>query len=190
MSRYTNPTVRGALSSHTIQPGLQTIAEAATSRISLAPPAAGNSDTITAIPTRPHTPEMPTDEEIEAALADARESDPSGQNDSFYYTGYQSRENLADVPELPTRGGDELLGGEARMHYHSVDNTWRLYPPTFDFPEVSDDGNEGEEGETSRQRKRDKLRRLGISLYKRVSALRKSRGKKGGDGGAGSASAN
>lgn len=163
--------------SHVLQPALQPVA----SRISLLPRGASSTQ-IRADPglSQPHpsTIQAPTDEEIEAALADARESDPSGQNDDFYYLGYQSREDLADIPTAPIQRQDE--GGydiEPRFHYHSVDNTWRVYPPQFSFPEdeASDEEDEEAGGPTAgKGRKRDKLKRLGVQLFKRVSAMRKN----------------
>lgn len=183
MSDITNPT--GKLT-------IQSLPEATISRISLAPPPANDPDRITAAPARarPRTPELPTDEEIEQALADARRSDPSGQNTQFYYQGYQSRENVSEdvTPAVvaPDQGG--LLGGEARMYYHSVDNMWRLYPPAFDFPVVSDEeedgeaGIEGEDRTARRQRRRDRLRRLGEAIFRRVSTLRNRNRRTGGSG--------
>lgn len=165
------PTSSSAIPSHIV---LQETRLAA-SRISLLPWAASNSQ-IKTIPGisqhHPSTIQAPTDEEIEAALADARESDPTGQNDDFYYLGYQSRENLVDIPTAPIQRQDEEgYDNEPRFHYHSMDNTWRVYPPQFSFLEVSDD--EGEGPAPGMERKRDKLRRLGAQLFKRVSILRK-----------------
>lgn len=174
-----------AIPSHALQLALQATKPVA-SRISLLPRVASNTQ-IRADPgvsqPRPSTIQVPTDEEIEAALADARKSDPSGQNDDFYYLGYQSRENLADIPTAPIRRQDG--GGyddEPRFHYHSVDNTWRVYPPQFNFPEVSDEEGEGTGGLAGgMERKRDKLKRLGAQLFKRVSTMRKRDRGSGGD---------
>lgn len=173
--------VRAVLAGYVPQPKLQAITEAASSRISLIPQDVTDRRLRAPGPSRPPPRAFlpPTDEEIEAALADARESDPSGQNDDFYYQGYQSREDVMAVSVAPAGGqADQRQGeeydSESRMYYHSADNTWRLYPPTFAFPEVSDDEEEEATGTTTtRERKRDKLKKLGVQLFKRVSSLKR-----------------
>lgn len=176
MLPFTNPITIAAISSHIPQPALQAIPEAATSRISLLPRAITNSQ-IKAVPGVPRPRisvfQPPTDEEIEAALAEARESDPAGQNDAFYYLGYQSREDVAEIPAAPIMSQSEGYDNEPCLYYHSVDDTWRVYPPPFNFPEVSDDEEEGAGDLSERKRKRDMLKRLGAQLFKRVFTLRK-----------------
>lgn len=174
---------REILASYVPLPGLQAITEAASSRISLIPQDVTDPRLRAAGPSRPPPSAYlpPTDEEIEAALADARESDPSGQNDDFYYQGYQSREDVMAISVAPTvgqaaliQGGPGGYDGEPRMYYHSADNTWRLFPPTFAFPEVSDDEDDEATGTTiTRERKRDKLKKLGVQIFKRVSSLKR-----------------
>lgn len=185
MSQPLSP--RKLLESYVPLPDLQAITEAASSRISLIPQDITDSRLRAAGPSRPPPSAYlpPTDEEIEAALADARESDPSGQNDGFYYQGYQSREDLMAVSVTSTVGQDALTrvpddgyngDRELRMYYHSADNTWKLFPPTFDFPEVSDDEEEDEKATSTippRERKRDKLKKLGVKIFKRVLSLRR-----------------
>lgn len=182
MSQPLSP--REILESYVPLPELQAITEAASSRISLIPQDITDSRLRAARPSRPPPSAYlpPTDEEIEAALADARESDPSGQNDGFYYQGYQSREDVMAVSVTPTVGQaaltrvqDDGYNGdrEPRMYYHSADNTWRLFPPTFDFPEVSDDEDDEKATGTPRERKRDKLKKLGVKIFKRVSSLKR-----------------
>lgn len=181
MSQPQSP--REILASYVPLPELQAITEAASSRISFIPQDITDPRLRAARPSRPPPSAYlpPTDEEIEAALADARESDPSGQNDDFYYQGYQSREDVMAVSVAPivgqaalTRAQDEGYDGEPRMYYHSADNTWRLFPPTFAFPEVSDDeDDEKATGTIPRERKRDKLKKLGVKIFKRVSSLRR-----------------
>lgn len=168
-----------ALASHIPQPALQAIIEAATSRISLLPRSATDLSRISApgeSRPQPGAFQPPTDEEIEAALADARASDPSGQNDDFYYHGYRSQEDLArdSVAPIESRGErQDEYDNEPRLYYHSVDNTWRVFPPQFDFPEVSDDEDEEAKNTTGAERKRDKLKKLGVQLFKRISTLRR-----------------
>lgn len=174
-----SPSTSSAIASHVPQPALHAIVEAATSHISLLPRDATDLSRISV----PGTSRLqlsaiqpPTDEEIEAALADARASDPSGQNDDFYYHGYRSREDLArdSVAPIESRGErQDEYDNEPRLYYHSVDNTWRVFPPQFDFPEVSDDEDEMAKDTTGGERKRDKLKRLGVQLFKRISTLRR-----------------
>lgn len=177
MPRYTSPTSIAALASHVPQPALQAISEAAASRISLLPRPTNRSGGISAVSgasrSRLGAFTPPTDEEIEAALADARQSDPLGQNDDFYYQGYQSREDVTEASDAPLQRQGEGFDNEPRLYYHSVDNTWRVYPPSFGFSEVSDD--EVEDSTVTRERKRDKLKKLGAQLFKRVLALRKKK---------------
>lgn len=138
-------------------------------------------------------PSTDTEAEAEAALAYARQSDPSWPNDRFYYNGYQSRtdlhEDMAPAATAPPLDPDYFHGSESVLYYHPADDTWRLFRPESDFPvevpeyemphhEVPDDEceNEKEDTKSKKQRKCGDLRRLGrlgIKIFKKVTILKR-----------------
>lgn len=126
----------------------------------------------------PHKIESLTDEETEAVLADARQSDPQWSNKAFYYNGYESRtdlhEEVAAAPAVPPLGPVEFHDGESELYWHPADQTWRLYEPES-ASSVGGSGLSIREGDTrsEKQRKYDKIKALASRALQRVSTFAK-----------------